>query len=40
VSRVLIIVQNLAWSHQERAYLGAYERLLGTSIPALERAGA
>jgi hypothetical protein len=40
VSRVLIIVQNLTWSHQERAYLGVYERLLGTSTRALERAGA
>jgi len=32
------VEQELAWSHQERAYLGVYERLLGAATRTLERA--
>jgi glycosyltransferase involved in cell wall biosynthesis len=34
------VEQQLAWSHQQRAYLGVYQRLLGADTPALETAGA
>jgi glycosyltransferase involved in cell wall biosynthesis len=33
------VEQELAWSHQERAYLGVYERLLGVATKTLIRAG-
>jgi len=32
------VEEELAWSHQERAYLGVYRRLIGDST-ALEQAG-
>jgi len=32
------VEQELAWNHQERAYLGVYQRLLGTATRALVRA--
>ena len=32
------VEQELAWSHQERAYLGVYERLLGSATRTLVRA--
>jgi glycosyltransferase involved in cell wall biosynthesis len=32
------VEQELAWVHQERAYLGVYERLLGSAAKALVRA--
>jgi glycosyltransferase involved in cell wall biosynthesis len=32
------VEQELAWSHQERAYLGVYQRLLGTAAKALVQA--
>jgi glycosyltransferase involved in cell wall biosynthesis len=32
------VEQELAWSHQERAYLGVYKRLLGAATRTLERA--
>ena len=32
------VEQELAWSHQERAYLGVYQRLLGTAARALVQA--
>jgi glycosyltransferase involved in cell wall biosynthesis len=31
------VEQELAWSHQERAYLGVYDRLLGTATKTLEQ---
>jgi glycosyltransferase involved in cell wall biosynthesis len=34
------VEQLLAWAHQEHAYLGVYERLLGESTRAPERTGA
>ena len=34
------VEQQLAWAHQERAYLGVYERLLGESTRTPERTGA
>jgi glycosyltransferase involved in cell wall biosynthesis len=32
------VEQDLAWSHQERAYLGVYKKLLGAATRTLERA--
>jgi len=38
--RVWLECQALTSAGEERACLGVYQRLLGTSTPALERAGA
>jgi len=32
------VEQELAWVHQERAYLGVYKRFLGSATKALVRA--
>jgi hypothetical protein len=32
------VEQELAWNHQERAYLGVYQRLLGTAPRTLVQA--